>query len=834
MSSFQDFMRIWLFASIIWGSLGWNHQNEEVYCSGSFGDYLIGTVRPQRFHSVEDVKPFVYGDDASLFFRFCEETRTSDTKTECVVRFKMVGGGYRWGRFVVVQTDGGPFRKTVGAILDINDDKERDIMHQELLNAVPGGIAIFKFTPDATILYYNEGMLKLGGWTKEHADSDIKSGMLVRNAFYEPDLEKYKNDMVGNAMKGDSINTTFRYYDSSRSVRWIHLSAEKIREEEGFPVYYGVFTKPSEEATLYREVIESTEGNIVLIERKNGLIIFANRCFRTLTGMESRSVEGLDFASLLGIGRNELEAMTKGDAFVEDMLVRTDGGKRYLFTGKQMVWNSVPAILLYLRDETENEKQLSDLQTLLDRVPGGVGMFRIVGKKVSLTFMNDEYYKLLHTTREVRKKNEGENFLNAVFPEDRAFLSEAMESFAGNETHKDCTFRVMDGFDRPTWIRMNADAYVEKDGSKTVYCDFSNVDEQMEREIDLKTSKTLADISLRNSKTSAWEFCPGSGRAILTEACQSQTGLPSVIEGVPESVIKSGFVHPDFTDEFRELFACVFPDRKPVQKDIMNRTGEGKGYGWFRYIIAPIYDGTGKLGRVVGTLIDISESKRLDDQYKKLLHDLDVSNEPNLIAKGRYNLSSTKIEYYKETGSGAVPYRRIVSYDDGMHATADTFVSDIKRTEFLKTFDRENILRKFKDGITEFTCEYRRRRKDGSIFWANTTCRTFAEPETGSLMCFVFSHDISEQKTSQEIIDTVISTDYEYLALLDCKTCDYTVYAEDSAHAPLPPFHTSFYMDEVSKYARQFLLPDYVEANIHDMSIENIKGRLAHEEFFTT
>ena len=68
------------------------------------------------------------------------------------------------------------------------------------------------------------------------------------------------------------------------------------------------------------------------------------------------------------------------------------------------------------------------------------------------------------------------------------------------------------------------------------------------------------------------------------------------------------------------------------------------------------------------------------------------------------------------------------------------------------------------------------------------------------------------------MIDTVVNLDYDYMALLDCINNNYIIYAQnEETQTTLPPFHTTNYEDEVIKYARQYLLPEDVEQNIHDL-----------------
>ncbi|MDD3205985.1 MAG: ATP-binding protein [Lachnospiraceae bacterium] len=102
-------------------------------------------------------------------------------------------------------------------------------------------------------------------------------------------------------------------------------------------------------------------------------------------------------------------------------------------------------------------------------------------------------------------------------------------------------------------------------------------------------------------------------------------------------------------------------------------------------------------------------------------------------------------------------------------------------------------------------------------------------------MCFVYSYDISTQKIFKEMLDTIVNLDYDYLALLDCENKDYKMYAgNDRNQTALPSSYSNAYEDEVAKYAREYLIPEDVESNIHDMSIANLQEKLSKQDVFTS
>ncbi|MDD4508856.1 MAG: PAS domain-containing protein, partial [Eubacteriaceae bacterium] len=679
-------------------------------------------------------------------------------------------------------------------------------------------------------------LLKLTGWSLPFPKEKLKEALSLEKCIVPADQGKFKTNVLEKAKEGQSINASFRFYDANHHAIWLHMSAKKLREEKGQAVYYAIFIHPSTEATLYREIIENSDNNIALITADDEQIIFANKCFWSLVGYDQPLTEPISLLDALKLKKicniSELLRDVPDGQFYESPVIASDQGRHYIFRCKRMLWNDIPAVILYIRDETKNEKHLSELRRLLDRLPGGVGIFECDHERITLSYLNDGYYRLLGDTRENRERFIKHTFFDAVHPDDLPQVLKKAQSMMDGSPHTDLTYRIF-GKDKIVWMRIVADMYHDKNGRRIIYCSFSNMDNQMAREIDLKSSKALAEACMKDTKTCAWEFYPKSGRAIMTENAQKLYGLPSILEKMPESLIQDKRIHPDTRDAYRIIFSGQFSEGSPITREIALRSADQKYWCWTRCTAAPIYNDQGDLVKVIGTSMDITDQKNMEDQYHKMLHDLDIANDKNLIAKSRYNLNTTKMEYFQRITEDAIP-QSAYRYDDALHATVDTVLGESYRKEMLKTLDRDHLIQAFKNGQNEFNLEYRRKGNDGTVFWASTAVKTFVEPNNGDLMVFIYTRDISEARTAREIIDTVVANDYDYMALLNCKTECYSIYARNDKKTSLPPFHSSNYEKEVEAYARQYVVPEDISKNIHDMSLANLRRQLKSADSFTS
>ncbi|MEG2021899.1 MAG: response regulator, partial [Oscillospiraceae bacterium] len=157
--------------------------------------------------------------------------------------------------------------------------------------------------------------------------------------------------------------------------------------------------------------------------------------------------------------------------------------------------------------------------------------------------------------------------------------------------------------------------------------------------------------------------------------------------------------------------------------------------------------------------------------------------------------------------------------------------------EQLKTyksvFNRENLLKCYREGKTRLTQEAYVSFEKGKSIWINVELDMFLNPRNGDVEAYIYATDIDQKKTARALVDAVVSLDYDYVALLDIATDGYTLYAQASGKTRLPSFHSSSYKHEVEDYANKFLVKEDIEQNIHDMSCENVVAQLKKQDVYT-
>ncbi len=73
-----------------------------------------------------------------------------------------------------------------------------------------------------------------------------------------------------------------------------------------------------------------------------------------------------------------------------------------------------------------------------------------------------------------------------------------------------------------------------------------------------------------------------------------------------------------------------------------------------------------------------------------------------------------------------------------------------------------------------------RRRKDGTVFWSNTSFRFYLKPETNEVIAFYYTTDITAHKLQEQLFKKIAGLDYELLTEVDINKNTHRVISFDA------------------------------------------------------
>lgn len=724
--------------------------------------------------------------------------------------------------------------KTIGVIMDVNKDVENSMIIKGLVDAMPGGIAVFKRADQVKCIYLNDAVLNLGNRTKEELLDLMNSEGGLREMVYLDDRSLYDSDVWAKSAMGAPINCDFRYYTGvCNETSWMHVSAIKIREEDGYPIYYCILSPASEESRIYRYISQNSMVAEAVLEYPSNRVLYGNQAFRYMIHVpEDINSAGYTLKGVLNevdycLIKNHADAI-QIDGEIDTNTTASDE-RNIQVKGRAIDWMGKPANLFYFFDQTQLQEHNEWLKNIINSVPGGIGIYEVKGSRLQQLYLNDSFYTMLGDSRENRSRYFDYSYLDAIHPEDVHILQESIAELISGQDHADVVYRVIDGSGKYVWFHLIGNVHVAE-GSKRrlLYCNFYNVDKELKTQHELETNRSILNHAMVAARITSSTYnvrerslVPG----IDNKYFESDDVSP--VYNVPESIISMGIVHPDSVDDFCSLFSPMTSEADAISKDVFVKPFLESNFRWTRIIVTPVFDRHRTHIMSVWLAMDITDQKNTESKFQRQLQALNTANSPDLMAKGMYDLTSGEEEYYYMETSNAVAVEKILDYDHAMYATAELIVDKKETSEFCSLFNRDELLHKFSLGNNEISYEYLRRAGDGHIFWARTNGQLFAEPDSGHIMCFVYSYDIDDRKTSHSMIESVIGLDYDYMALLDCTNNTYSIKVKKPVgSSPMPPSESDDYSADIKKYLRKYACKEDLEDSIVSTSIQAICNKL--------
>lgn len=218
------------------------------------------------------------------------------------------------------------------------------------------------------------------------------------------------------------------------------------------------------------------------------------------------------------------------------------------------------------------------------------------------------------------------------------------------------------------------------------------------------------------------------------------------------------------------------------------------------------------------------------EKYLKQMHAMADMNDENMIAKGRHNLTQNVIAFYCEKRKGAITAFEGGDYGTAVEKLSCTAVSPEKAEEIACKMNRSQLLKDFANGITEGSIEYLRKMPQGENRWILTRYSMYEEPESGDIVCFVYSYDETEHVVDRQITTKLSNMECEALGLLDVTTGQYKLRNIYSAIEGLPVAASGDFEECARLRIQTIAVKSECQSLLQEFQIENIRAQLEKKE----
>lgn len=442
-----------------------------------------------------------------------------------------------------------------------------------------------------------------------------------------------------------------------------------------------------------------------------------------------------------------------------------------------------------------------------------------------IIFVNADFIKHIGYSNEYEFENAtNKNFINCIHPEDRHFFMNILDE---KDVYSSFEFRVNKSDSTYIWFYAICKVITNISGNSYVNLILTDITKRKRNELEIS--------HIYNGIPGAVFRCYFDSEFTLIDANE---GLYSFIGYSREEFKKEGnklstvIYHEDFLN-VKEKIKMQLENSNAfhVENRMVHKNGNVKWISVHGEIFNPNTDGE----YLYCGFVDITEERvvqsKISDIYKEELeYFIELSATEGTI-QGQVNVTKDIVELYKASSDVAI----------GKSGEKFTFmiqklaehIDDVNvRNQLLSDMTIEKIVSDHLKGKNEYRLTYLRSKANGTCFWASTTFRSYSDPESGDLIMFFYTFDITENKLREELVSQIAELDHDTTIDVDIVSDKYVLIASQSASGNILA-KSGFFQEEIRKLAAKFMDEKNAQIYINNLDYTYMKSQLEQKQVYS-
>ncbi|MDD3403687.1 MAG: response regulator [Hespellia sp.] len=445
----------------------------------------------------------------------------------------------------------------------------RSLEMNNLINSIPGGIAIYRMTDHFEILYFSDGLAALSGYTRKEYEAYIKGD--PSKVIYEEDRARVLATAEAAVKNNESIDVAYRICLKNGGLVWVNLTAILIETEGEGVLVHAVYQKSPKMAQLYANLVNESQSAIYVSDTVNYDLLYINQRGLDWLGVSRESCTGKKCHEVLFHKTSpckfcKIHSMHH-DRFMERDFSYPMNNRIYQSRGRLIDWNGIEAHVEYIEDVTQNRKNeqknkelTAQLSSVIEHVPGGMCVYLVDQNGLRPIVHNQAFYKIFGYSKEsVESVEQKTNYLN-VHPDDLAELQSKINDAIQNSSTVKHTYRIWNDLRMEyIWIYLNAIIIEQTDGTKLCYVSYTDVTEERKVRQQLIQTKNEMQVLMKKEEEALNNY---------------RTLVNTVPGGIALYEVEGDKIETQFcSDGLCELLGCSREEREEIfRKDAMALT----------------------------------------------------------------------------------------------------------------------------------------------------------------------------------------------------------------------------------------------------------------------
>lgn len=665
---------------------------------------------------------------------------------------------------------------------------------QNVIDAIPGGVAVYRVSDVFDMQYFSKGVPELTGYTPEEYRRVIKDepSAMPSSEDTQTAMRKLRYAAEHNA----SADFEFRMYHRSGDTVWVRIQAKVIGYEDGYPllhcVYHNITARKKAELELlkarqendrllaeYSDSVNNSPGGLVTIEITGAGMpypIFVSQGFLNITRMTREQFYQVYVDSAFdGLHPDDVQRVIAAYRKLQKPGDQMDDTFRLVCGDGTYVWVQARATLteregrriIYIGylDATDRieaqKKQYLQQQALEQAIDHSNLMFWEYDCSSHTAYSGQKVQSLFGLGKIVDNFPETWLRMGYIHEEDQKTYRKAFADIDNGSLQEEFSARAkIPGSDRWIWMNFRCNVICDDTGRaiRTI-CTAENIDRYKELE------QTFFEVMRQNGVTS-WKYDMERQAVLEGNKVVSAYGLHA--HQIQEGLIEGKLFHPEDAPKARLLLQHIREGEREVSGIFRVFDKKAGEYSWIRLSYTVLVDADGIRRTALGSAMDISREIQHRQKFEEML--LLHKNKKNLdtLLTGYCSLKENIIKGLNDFSGQDFGQRYGSVRDEFFTRFADAIVDEKERSQFLDTYLAKPLLADFAKGISNhnniYYCKFR---DEDEGLYVQVNVDTMLAPDKNDVIGFLTVSDMSQQVIAEKIINRVVEQEFDFIALID-------------------------------------------------------------------
>jgi len=299
-------------------------------------------------------------------------------------------------------------------------------------------------------------------------------------------------------------------------------------------------------------------------------------------------------------------------------------------------------------------------------------------------------------------------------------------------------------------------------------------------------------------------------------------------EHLLEQVRKFSNIHPEDIENHIEVYKKILNGERKISIISRRKNITTDQWDWLKNNYTLIVNKKGKPIKILINAINITELIKTKEKYR-LFKNYRLISKQHTIANFYFNLTKDFCNN-KDIKKNINPELFDTSSVDGFFTSlTKLFTFESKIEDFSRIYNRENLLKEYKNGNSNFSCEQKLTMSSGIPKWRFFSIDIMENPDTNDVEAIFYMRDIDQKITLNQTINKLIQSDYEIIGLIDKKTGLFTNFGNRLRSVKN---EEQDYDEEVSEGLKNYIMPNLYEEGIKALSLKTIIDALEKEDVY--